>query len=100
MITQGLLEVRRGARQLGRVAAVRRQQLDVFGRERFAPALRAGSWHGLTASVHVRWVADSAAGGLADFGVAVLPLAPWLWLGCWLLGVGGQAALGPGRERA
>ena len=99
IITQGLVELRRGGRSLGRIAAVRRQQLSVFGQERFAPALRAGSWHGFGAGVRVNWVADSSAGDAAEFSVAVVPLASWLWLGWWLLVVGGLATLWPGRER-
>ena len=100
IITQGLLELRSGERSLGRIAAERRQQLSVFGQERFAPALRAGSWHGVGAGVRVNWAADSSAGDAAEFSVAVVPLASWLWLGWWLLVVGGLATLWSGRERS
>ncbi len=101
IITQGLVELRRGERPLGRVAAERRQQLSVFGQERFAQALRAGSWHGFTTGVRVNWSADSSVSEAAEFSVAVVPLASWFWLGWWLLVVGGVASLwrGPGRER-
>ena len=93
IITQGLIELRRGPRAVTRIGALRRQQVDVFGRERFAPAYRAGSWQGFSGSVRIGWAADSLVSDAAAFRVTVAPLASWLWLGCWLLVAGGLAAL-------
>jgi cytochrome c biogenesis factor len=99
IITQALIEVRRDGRMLGRRGTLRRQQLDLFGNARFAPAIRPGVWSGMVKTVYVRWAADSAAGGASDFIAAQVPLVPWLWAGLWLLGVGGLAALWPTRWR-
>ena len=94
IITQGLLELRRGDERVGRVAALRRQQIDVFGRERFEVALRAGRKSDLRETITARWVADSAPAKGAEFVLAIVPLAPWLWLGWGLLALSGIAALG------
>jgi cytochrome c biogenesis factor len=92
IVTQALLELRRNGRLLGRVGTVRRQQLDMFGQERFAPSVQPAVWSWWRETVLVRWDADSL-GGAADFRVAIVPLAPWVWVGWWLAGLGGVAAV-------
>lgn len=101
IITLALLELRRGPRALAKIGAVQRQQFDVFGRPRFAPVFRSGSWHGFSGGVRVGWgaPADSLVNAAEAFHVTVAPLASWLWLGWWLLVAGGLAALWPARER-
>lgn len=92
VVTQALLELQRDDRALGRAATARRQLLDAFGRERFAPAVRPAVWNGWSASVYARWEADSL-GGRADFQVAVVPLARWMWAGWWVTALTGVVAL-------
>lgn len=99
IITQALIEARRDGRRLGRHGTMRTQQLDLFGHTHFAPAVRPGVWTGFQHALYVRWAADSAASGASEFVVAIVPLARWLWVGLWLLGVAGLAALWAGRGR-
>src|SRR6266567_2527602 len=95
-VTAALIDVRRDGKAIGRLRTEKRQHVDALGNNTFEPSTEVGIMSGLRVDLYVVLAGLVNGTEQAVFRFTINPLVWWVWLGGFVLVIGGLIVLWPG----
>src|SRR6266566_3759119 len=95
-VTAALIDVRRDGKAIGRLRTEKRQHVYALGNNTFEPSTEVGIMSGLRVDLYVVLAGLVNGTEQAVFRFTINPLVWWVWLGGFVLVIGGLIVLWPG----